>query len=168
MGLRDYATIKTQIETKQSIVYLGIGKVELVNDDAEGAFFAVDVSDVCTYPSPSPLPLSSSLYFCSSLPLFPRFSPLPLSLFLSPPLSNISTQLPEDALQKLTGSNARFADLRLTAGEPTLPSTHAGVLAQVREARRVEEDSRGGESRRRVEEERREDRERIERNSNSY
>ena len=164
MGLRDYATIKTQIETKQSIVYLGIGKVELVNDDAEGAFFAVDVSDVCTYPSPSPLPLSSSLYFCSSLPLFPRFSPLlPLPLFLSPPLSNISTQLPEDALQKLTGSNARFADLRLTAGEPTLPSTHAGVLAQVREARRVEEESRGGsrggELRGRVEEERRGERE---------
>ena len=160
MGLRDYATIKTQIETKQSIVYLGIGNVELVNDDAEGAFFAVDVSDVCTYPSPSPLPLSSSLYFCSSLPLSLPSSP---SLSFSPPLSNISTQLPEDALQKLTGSNARFADLRLTAGEPTLPSTHAGVLAQVREARRVEEESRGGsrggELRGRVEEERRGERE---------
>eukprot|EP00026_Physarum_polycephalum_P008894 Phypoly_transcript_08997.p1 GENE.Phypoly_transcript_08997~~Phypoly_transcript_08997.p1 ORF type:complete len:273 (+),score=35.11 Phypoly_transcript_08997:608-1426(+) len=83
MGTRNYESIKSQIESKQSIVYLGIGKPELA--DSESAYFAIDVSD-----------------------------------------------LPEDALKKIIGDHAQFSDLRQTASNPTLPSTHAGVLSQAR------------------------------------
>lgn len=47
IGWRNYDLIKSEIESKKSIVYLGIGKPE--HADVEGAFFAVDVSDVCYY-----------------------------------------------------------------------------------------------------------------------
>jgi len=85
MGLRSYATIKEQIESKKSIVYLGIGKPEPTDD--ESAFFAVDVSD------------------------------------LSP-----------ESLLSLTGplTTSAFTDLRQIASHPTLPGSHAGVMAQGR------------------------------------
>jgi len=42
------------------------------------------------------------------------------------------SDLSDDELKVIAGTNAKFADLRLTAGNPTLPTDHAGILAQGR------------------------------------
>jgi len=84
IACKSYDSVKNQIESKKSYVFLGTGKASFIDGD-DSAYFAVDVSD-----------------------------------------------LAEDELKVLVGSNCKFVELRSIVAHPNLPSDHAGILAQGR------------------------------------